>query len=102
MARRFIFAADARHDLATITDFLISANPRAAEAFVARTEKAVRTLGDHPHLGPLAPETGRPAIRRLSIPPYIIYYRAQGDVIQVVRLLHSSREIDEKLFVGEL
>ena len=36
----------------------------------------------------------RPQIRSLAVPPYIVFYRPQPDVIEIIRVLHGARDID--------
>jgi toxin ParE1/3/4 len=94
----FAFTTQAREDIRDIFEFLLAESPRAADAVLTRFDIAVERLCDHPHIGPLAPETGSSALRRLSIQPYVIYYSADDDLIRIMRILHSARSIDSTVF----
>lgn len=30
----------------------------------------------------------------MSVPPFIIFYRVGDDLVEIVRVLHSSRDVD--------
>lgn len=30
----------------------------------------------------------------MSVPPFIIFYRVGDDLVEIVRILHSSRDLD--------
>jgi toxin ParE1/3/4 len=63
---------------------------------VERIRTAVARLGASPALG----RPGRVAgTRELVIPrtPYIVPYRAKGDVVQIVTILHSAQRWPDRL-----
>lgn len=33
-------------------------------------------------------------MRKMSVPPYIVFYRLREPRLEMVRILHSSRDID--------
>lgn len=98
MPAEFAFTLEAREDIRSIFEFILVENPRAADAVLTRFDVAVERLCDHPHIGPLAPETGSSSLRRLSIQPYVIYYSASDDLIRIMRILHSARSVDNTVF----
>src|SRR5262245_9902925 len=70
--------------------FLAKQNPKGAAQIVERIETAIRKLGNHPALG----QPGRvPGTRELVISgtPYIIPYRVRGETLEILRVLHVSR-----------
>ena len=62
----------------------------AAGRMVERIEEAVAGLSSHPELG----RPGRvPQTRELIVPgtPYIVPYRIQGDVVEILTVLNAAR-----------
>jgi plasmid stabilization system protein ParE len=57
-------------------------------------EKAVLLLAERPFIGSLAPGAADAELRKMSVPPYIIFYRPKAESLQIARILHSSRDID--------
>lgn len=101
MALEVVFAVQADRDIEEILNYLAAGNPAVAEAMARRFERSIHLLAEHPQMAPLAPRTRQPGMRKLSIPPYILYYRTDDDALEIARVLHSSRELgDEGLFRG--
>jgi addiction module RelE/StbE family toxin len=70
-------------------------NANAARLLVARVLDAVATLEQQPALG----RPGRvPGTRELVVRKtrYIVPYRVRGDVIEILRIFHTSRRLPEK------
>lgn len=68
---------------------------KAARLVIARVLDAVATLEQQPALG----RPGRvPGTRELVVRKtrYIVPYRVRGDVIEILRIFHSSRRPPEK------
>jgi toxin ParE1/3/4 len=56
-------------------------------------------LLQRPFLGPAVTRPERAGLRKMTAVPYVIFYRVAGDELQLVRVLHSSRDLDdEELF----
>jgi toxin ParE1/3/4 len=98
MAARIAFATRAERDLEEIADYIVTANPAAVLPLINRIHQQIRMLERHPHLGPSAPETDQADMRKLSIPPYVAYYRLRDDVVEIARVLHGARDLTESLF----
>ncbi|MGY6710721.1 MAG: type II toxin-antitoxin system RelE/ParE family toxin [Rhizobiaceae bacterium] len=47
-----------------------------------------------PNMGPRVMRPGRRGLRKMSVPPFIIFYRVGDDLVEIVRVLHSSRDLD--------
>lgn len=79
----------AAHDLDQVYAYIALDNPAAAEGEVLRVLDTVSLLGMHSAMG----RPGRVAgTRELVVAPYIVAYRVKGDVVQVLRVLHASRD----------
>ena len=86
---------DALADVAEIYRYIVADNPRAAARVVQRIQAAVRLLAQMPHRG----RPGRwPGTRELVVPhtPYIVPYRVQGDLVEILRVFHSARRWPEE------
>lgn len=91
MIFRVIVQSRARRDLIRLGDFLVSDNPRAAQAAVTAIETGLRSLVQFPERG--AEHDG---IRRLIIPfghaGYIAEYRIMGSDVFIERILHMREQ----------
>jgi toxin ParE1/3/4 len=91
----------ARDDLLDIWHHIAADDPIAADAVFARIEARIAALANFPELAPLRPEIA-PTARVLVARPYLILYQALPEGVQVVRVLHSARDIDAALFAEGL
>ena len=67
-------------------------DPRAAQLVVERVLNAVEMLASHPALGRPGRVSGT---RELVVAKtrYLIPYRVRGDVVEVLRVFHTSRRV---------
>jgi toxin ParE1/3/4 len=89
MALRFSPASE--NDLQEIHEFIAADKPLAANEFVNRLERACERLMQYPLLGQSC-DGVRPGLRMLTEGNYVIVYRMSGEHIEVVRVLHGSRD----------
>jgi len=72
--------------------YIAADDPAAAKLVVARLLDAVAAMVEQPGIG----RAGRvPGTRELVVPKtrYIVPYRVHGDVIEVLRVFHTSRRL---------
>ena len=88
----------AQADLAEQRDYLENTNPQVAERYLQAVEQTFNQLAQLPGLG--APrEYGKPNLSGMRMRPvkgferYLIFYLPNDNGIDVVRVLHSSRDI---------
>ena len=83
-------------DLDEVAAYIAQDNPTAAVGVVLRIIKAVSLLEDQPGLGRAGRVLGT---RELLVPgtPFLVPYRAKDDVIQVLRVFHSSHKWPERI-----
>ncbi|NER93499.1 MAG: type II toxin-antitoxin system RelE/ParE family toxin [Symploca sp. SIO1B1] len=105
MARVVRRRPQARIDLAEYAIFIARENPDAAEKFLNAAQATFQTLLAMPGMGSLChfsnPELQ--GIRRWAIKgfdKYLIFYQPIDDGIEVVRIIHASRDI-EKIFEAQ-
>ncbi len=75
--------------------YIASDNAAAAQLVVQRVMHTVDLLAAQPALG----RPGRvPGTRELLVPKtrYIVPYRVQGDVVEILRVFHSSRRLPQQ------
>lgn len=80
----------ARNDLATIIEYIAERNDIAALALQEDIERATSQLPQHPYLY----RPGRVAGTREIVvhPNYLVVYRIQPAVIEIVAVLHSRQQ----------
>jgi len=89
---RIAWTTLAQHDLKTIYTYIAEDSPKNARKIVHRLHFAVIT---QLHGSPLSGRIGRiDGTRELIVPhlPYIIPYRTTEHGVEVLRVLHTSRE----------
>ncbi len=94
---RIRWFAAARADLLQIRRFIEDQDhPAAAQSVARRILGTVTYLRDHPAIGRPGRVTGtREAI--IAGLPYIIPYRVRDGVLEILRVLHSSRQWPKEL-----
>jgi addiction module RelE/StbE family toxin len=81
---------DALADVTEIYRYIAADDPSAATRVVQRIQAAVGPLAEMLHRG----RPGRwPGTRELVIlrTPYLVPYRVQGDLIEILRVFHGAR-----------
>jgi addiction module RelE/StbE family toxin len=83
-------------DLIEVRKYIADNNPQAAQDVAKRIKTAVTHLSDQPPMGRMGRVEGT---RELVISdlPYIIPYRVKNNVIQILRVMHTSRKWPGKL-----
>ncbi|PKN16418.1 MAG: type II toxin-antitoxin system mRNA interferase toxin, RelE/StbE family [Deltaproteobacteria bacterium HGW-Deltaproteobacteria-23] len=82
-------------DLDELEAWIVRDNPTAAAAMLLKIARTVSLLAAHPGIG----RAGRiPGTKELVIPdaPYIVPYRVKGNVVEVLRVYHTSRQWPER------
>jgi len=83
----------AQADLDELWDYLAERNEAVADRLVAK-------ILDRSQFHARFPKTGRsrddlaPTVRSFVVRPYVIFFRAVDDTIEILRVLHGSRDID--------
>lgn len=100
--RRIRYAPAAIDDLDAIFDYIAIENQDAALKMLSRFDQRIGSLAETPYLGAAisADEPGFIAegYRYIAVPPYLIFYRVQGDEVRIGRILHSRRDWLHLLF----
>ena len=82
--------------------FIGRRSPESARRFRRAAERTFAQLAAHPGIG--APHlTGNPRLAGLRVSPvtrfrsYLIFYRATDDHLEILRVLHAARDVDQVL-----
>ena len=90
---RIIKSPAAEKDLDDIWDYIAEDNPDRAVQFLRMLEEKLDTLAQTPQIGRLREELA-PKLRSFPVKNCIIFYEPLEDGIFIVRVLHTSRDID--------
>ena len=91
---RYTKRPKAEADLLEIWLYIAQDSPRAADRLLDLIEAQCRLLADNPRLGRARPEIASDA-RARNVGRYLVLYREQGDEIEVVRVVHGARDIEQ-------
>jgi toxin ParE1/3/4 len=87
----------AQDDLVAILDWISKDSLNRATAFVEAVAKRIGRLESHPSLGrvPRHEKLKQLGYRTLIVEKYIVFYVVRGQKIEIHRVLHGSRHLDE-------
>jgi toxin ParE1/3/4 len=83
----------AETDLAEILDYLDQRNPAAAERLAAALDQRCELLSQFPNMGRARDELAS-GLRSIAVDRYVIFYRVTPSAVEVLRILHGSRDIE--------
>jgi toxin ParE1/3/4 len=81
-------------ELEEIGDHIAEDSPANAERFIERLTRKFVALGRNPRIGRARPEL-RPDLRSFPFGAYLILYRAIDDGVEIVRVVHAARNLDD-------
>ena len=89
----------AERDLLSIHDWIAADSPSSAVAFVEKLDTRMGKLQTHPYLGriPRHPKLRDYGYRVLVIDAYLAFYRLRGHRVEIHRVVHGSRHLDDLL-----
>lgn len=91
--KQFRLALQAQLDLDEIWLFIAEDSPNAADRFHDLLLSKLLTLAEQPGIGRIRDDLCS-GIRGLSVGSYIIFYRDTTEYIEVLRVLHGARDIE--------
>lgn len=92
--KRCLLTDDAKEDLANIKTYLKQeAGPRIAKSTLAKIKEAIVFLGHTPGAGHLREDLTDEAVKFWSVFSYLIIYNSAARPIEIMRIIHSSREV---------
>lgn len=84
----------ARADVVAISEYISSDNPYAAARWLEELDQALKRLALQPFAGESV-EHLAPGMRRQCFGKYLLFYLPIKDGIELQRVLHGARKIDE-------
>lgn len=95
MPARLIIAPEAARDLDEVWFYIARNDPAEADRFLDRLLETSRVLADMPGMGRRRPDL---AVRMRCFPvgTFLIFYQILDDGIEVVRVLHGARNIEDE------
>ena len=101
MKYRSRFLKSAQKDLHDVVDYISQHSFEAAQGFLDELDKRILQICDFPK----SCEACRtaPVLRRMVVGHYLVFYEEdeKNDVINIYRILHSSRNIEKNNLTGE-
>ena len=82
----------AETDLAEILEYLHQHNPSVAEHYATAFYDKGQALARFPETGRSRPEIA-PNLRSTLVKSYVIFYRLDGNAVQIVRILYGKRDL---------
>ncbi len=86
----------AESDLEELWLYIASDNMQAADGLLDGIEAQCRLIATQPGMGRSRPELA-PGLRSFPVGRYVILYQTLQDGIEIVRVLHSARDLDALL-----
>ncbi|PSB40942.1 type II toxin-antitoxin system RelE/ParE family toxin [filamentous cyanobacterium Phorm 6] len=84
----------AEQDLLDIWDYIADDSFDRADEFLDRVEIKLQTLARNPGLGRRRQEL-LPGLQSFPLGNYVVFYREIENGIEVIRILHGSRDIED-------
>ena len=101
LRRPIVWSPDAHADLSEIWNYYAKvASRRTANKIVREIGEACRLLEEHPLAGRARNEV-RLGLRSIVARPYVVFYRVNNHIAEIVRVLDGRRDLDE-IFAEDL
>ena len=97
MTHRYELSPEALDDLQLIQDFIALDSSEAAERVIDQFFDAFAQLAEWPKTGHARPDLTSKDVRFWRVGSYLVVYRERPSDIQVVAVLHGSRDIPSVL-----
>jgi len=90
----------AKSDLVEIWDYIAEDSEARADSFLDRIDKKFGILAQRPAIGRLRNELAE-SLRSFPVGRYIIFYIPLSNGVEIVRVLHSARDMNADFFTEE-
>jgi len=94
---RFVLTPQAEQDLNDLWDYIAQDDVKTADGVLAKIEKAIGTLAQHPQMGFIREDWADSRQRFWPVYSYIIMYRPESKPLQVLRIISGYRNLAELL-----
>ena len=96
MTERVRLTEQAESDVFEIWEYIASDNITAADKLVDRFTQTYQKLARNPRMG-VKQDHYQPGLRCFPVGRYVIFYRVSDDAVEVYRVLHGSRRLEDLL-----
>ena len=90
---KIIHSQQAKEDLLAIWSYIAEDNPNAADKLLDVIDEKCNLLGENPKLGQARPDIAL-KMRYFPVKNYLILYQEAVEGIEIVRVLHGSRDLE--------
>jgi toxin ParE1/3/4 len=90
----FVLRPLAQEDLAQTYSYILQTSLEQAELWLERVENQCQILAEMPTMGRTRPELPG-HVRSFVFARYVIFYRPNADGVEIVRVLHGSRDLGQ-------
>jgi addiction module RelE/StbE family toxin len=97
---RIVITEAAMADLVEIGEFIRPHNPAKAASFIIDLLQHCEALADMARSFPLVPRYEQHGIRRTVHRDYLIFYRINEEIVEVIHILNGARDYESLLFDG--
>jgi toxin ParE1/3/4 len=80
-------------DIAGISEYSAKHNLAAAIKLLDLIQEACQTFAENPELGEMRSGYGVPDCRSFTVSRYVVFFRPNGNGIDVARILDASRDL---------
>jgi toxin ParE1/3/4 len=95
--KRLVLTPLAAGDLNQIWDYIAEDSLEAADRVLDDIEQTLQQLAAHPGIGHLRQDLADERHRFFPVHSYLIVYRTENDALQIIRILHASRDVQNLL-----
>jgi plasmid stabilization system protein ParE len=95
--KRFILTPRAKQDVNDIWDYIAADNIGAADRVLEALDKAMARVAKNPGIGHWREELTDKRHRFFLVYSYLIVYRHETKPLQIIRVLHASRDVQSIL-----
>lgn len=98
---RFELTNAAEADLDAIALYIARDSPDMARHVLDRLEREIQRVANHPRIGHARRDLGDRRLRVWVVFSYLVVYRPTPEHVEVVRVLHGSRNLRRTMRQGE-
>jgi toxin ParE1/3/4 len=95
--KRYVLTPSAKRDVNDIWDYIANDNIEAADRVLNALESAMVKLAKNPGVGHWREELADKRHRFLLVYSYLIVYRHEAKPVQIIRVLHAARDMQNVL-----
>lgn len=89
----FVLSDEAEIDIAGISEYIAKRNVAAAIKMLDVIQEACQTLAENPGLGEMRKGFGVPNCRSFTVSRFVVFFRPNGNGVDVARILDASRDL---------